>query len=280
VLWAAIRIELPGRSADFRCTFLHSACKAGEARALESQRKDSSNMKRITHFIAASALAWLLFAPIASAQLFISGKVFGEFAPLNPGDRGFDYTTITNTPSGSLFASGAEYLGGGQTSLNFSHQLFSAVGHGGTIAVNFLDVFNAPTLVGTTADTASLDLMIDLSLPNLAPFKLTTVVFGIDNTLNIDGNVADLFLFTFSPLKQIQIADTLVSFHTSFPSSFGTFPGQQVAEGSGATTGLITVSFTPIPEPSTYGLVAAALLAVVAGNRRTRRPQAGAPAIT
>ena len=94
---------------------------------------------------------------------------------------------------------------------------------------------------------------------------VSTITFHIDNTPNGSDGVPDLFSVTFAQPAPVHIGDFLVQFHVNV-----TDPVFQVNENSTVQKGDITVTFTPVPEPSTYAAIGAALLVGVITLRRFR----------
>ena len=212
-----------------------------------------------------------LAAPVARAQL-ITGKFWGKFEPLLPGDRGFAFTSITNTPFQSIFRTGQQLHGGGVTTLTFTDRLFSHKGDGDLLGVNFLTLLNAPTLESTTADHAFVDVFMNVPAHGIHNWLLTTLDIGIDNTLNTgSGGIPDLFLIAFTPLNSFTFGTTKVSFSLDFPPGFEVSPGAQIPERHSAKTGELFVHMaSTVPEPSTYAAWGALLLLGLAGYRRVR----------
>jgi hypothetical protein len=212
-----------------------------------------------------------LAAPVARAQL-ITGKFWGKFEPLLPGDRGFGFTSITNTSVQSIFRTGQQFGGGGVTTLTFTDRLFSGKGDGDLLGANFLNLLNAPTRADTAADHAFVDIFMNIPAHGIHNWLLTTLDIGVDNTLNIgSGGIPDLFLISFAPLNSFTFGTTKVSFSLDFPPGFEVSPGAQIPERHSARTGELFVHFaSAIPEPSTYAAWGALLLLSLAGYRRIR----------
>lgn len=222
--------------------------------------------------------ALALTGTVAQAQLLLSGSLTGAFQPLNPGDRGFGYTTITNTSSFTRFSSGQQYQGGGQTFIRLDNKTFANAGDGDILAFEFISIFNSNTLVNTTASYANLDLYMNFSDPDLAPFLLTTLTFDIDNTANVGGgSVPDLFFVSYTPLNSLMIGSSLVSFNLEFPAGYANFPGVSIPERTGARLGLLSLNvteFTPVPEPASFAGAGVVMLGLAGLVRRRRRSPA------
>ncbi len=212
-----------------------------------------------------------LAAPTARAQL-ITGRFWGKFEPLLPGDRGFGFTSITNAPFQSIFRTGQQVGGGGVTTLTETSRSFSGKGNGDLLGANFLTMLNAPTIVSTTADHAFVDIFMNVPAHGIHNWLLTTLDIGIDNTLNTgSGGIPDLFLIAFTPLNSFTFGTTKVSFSLDFPPGFEVSPGAQIPERHSARTGELFVHFaSAVPEPSTYAAWGALLLMGVAGWRKIR----------
>jgi MYXO-CTERM domain-containing protein len=220
----------------------------------------------------------LALASGARAQLTsISGTVHGDFDPLMSGDRGYDYTTVTNTATESWFNTGDPADGGGQTRLRLTDSTFTDVGSGGTLAEDFLWLHNGNEYLGTTADHATFDLKIDLPDLGIVDHTLTTVTVGINNTQNMGADgTPDGYFVTFAPQPaSLDVDNTRLTFHLSFPG-FDVDPGTAIVEHGDGLTGLLTVTFTPIPEPATYGFFGLGVIALATlWRRRHRLPPVG-----
>lgn len=215
----------------------------------------------------------LALAGSAQAQLTgVSGTVYGDFDPLMSGDRGYDYTTVANTATDSWFNTGDPADGGGQTQLRLTDSAFTDVGNGGTLAENFLWLHNGNEYLGTTADHATFDLKIDLPDLGIIDHTLTTVNIGINNTENMGADgTPDSYFVAFAPTPaSIDVGNTRLTFNLSFPG-FDVDPGTAIVEHGDGLTGLLTVNFTPIPEPATYGFFGLGVIAVAAIWRRRHR---------
>jgi hypothetical protein len=213
-------------------------------------------------------------APLAQAQLQISGNTYGVFAnPLLP------YTTVSNGPVTSKFSSGVAYRPYAPwhdtpTSITFKGSSFTDVPENTLFQVGSFTFKNGITKLHTTASSALMDLYINVSTLGISHYKLATFNFGIDNTDN-NGvqNIPDLFNISWPALNNVNMGgDYLITFtlFASDPSFFSNL-GKQIGENHSAGL-VLDMKFTPVPEPSTYALAGAAVLAGVILLRRKARP--------
>jgi hypothetical protein len=226
----------------------------------------------LRNLLAASALSLSSLVPALQAQLELSGTASGAFS-----DPGSAFTQVTNGPVVSLFESGVPYRPDAPyfdavTSIRYTGSSFANVGEGEQLDLGLLNITNGITLLGTTAKTAKMDLYLHLPADGITNFKLTTLLFSIDTTANQGGLVPDLFLIGHSDVNSLNVGGRKVSFDLNLTNpAFATGDGASIREGQSATDGLYaTLHFSPIPEPSTYALFGAALLAGVALWRRSR----------
>jgi len=199
----------------------------------------------------------------------LSGSTAGYFQGVSSGS-----TVITKTLDGSI----ASYLTGLhaagtllKSGVSFAATDFSNLQSGDSFALD-ITYYNARTKIGTSSTTALFDLFLDLSGPALAPFKLTTIAFGIDATVNQgSGGVPDVFTASFTQPAKVKVGDQWLKFVISDLPDF-----KQVAEDTFAQVANIKVTyFSPVPEPATYGLIASLGLLGVAACRRFRGAQGG-----
>lgn len=220
-------------------------------------------MKSTLKCIGGLALGLACLAGTARAELVLSGSTAGFFQGTSSG-----FTEITNTPDGSFasFLTGVPIFGSFQSGVVFESADFAGVQSGDTFAFGMLSYYNGRTLIGTSSAEAMFDFYLDLDMPDMDPLLLTTITFGIDATINVPGSAApDLFTASFTQPPSLLIGDTLVKFKINdLPVS------AEVREGTVVDLGNITVTFTPVPEPSTYGAIAAAALLGLVGYRRLR----------
>jgi len=191
----------------------------------------------------------------------ISGNLTGEFTD-TPGT----HDTIFNAADGSeaWLRSGVPETGDDlQTEIAFTQKDFANVG-GGLVADNIFQVTNGRTLLGSTATAAHFDLTLNLTGPEAYSSLLTSIAFTIENTPNGDGNVDDIYGISWSAIEPFVYADHLVQFTFVAPDSF------VLPENESTSIGELYVTFTPVPEPSTYAAFGAALLVGVIGYRRLR----------
>lgn len=214
-------------------------------------------------YIAALCVAAML-VPLTQAQLLLSGNISGEFTD-TPGPN----DTIYNAPDGSSawFRSGIpENTGDKQTSVEFAQQTFTDIGPG-LVATDIFTVTNGRTLLLSTATEAHFDLHLQLTAPESHNLLLTSIPFTIVNTPNGPGSVDDVYSITSSPIAPFKVSDYLVQFEFSAPENFSIDENQSLAVGE------LRVSFTPVPEPSTYAAVGATFLLGIVGYRTMRRRQ-------
>lgn len=213
--------------------------------------------------------AGLLLIPLAHAQLLLTGNITGAFTD-TPGPN----DTINNAPDGSAasFWSGIpEGPADLQTSIEFAQQSFTNIGPG-LVASDIFNVTNGRTLLLSTATAAHFDLHLELTAPEAHNRLLTSIPFTILNTPNGPGSVDDVYWISSSPIAPFQVDDYLVQFEFVAPASFS------LDENTSAPVGELWVSFTPVPEPSTYAAFGAVLLVGIIGYRSIRRRSAATPA--
>lgn len=227
-----------------------------------------------TRFAQAAALAVLL-ATAAHAQLLLTGRVTGSFT-----DTAGPNDTVYNASDGSYsyFASGIpEHSSDKQTEIQFWQKSFTDQGPG-LVADNIFTVTNGRTLLHSTATAAHFSLWVDITSPESHSGQLTAIPFTIENTPNgADPNsVNDNYTISASPISPFVIDGYRVQFTFDAPPSF------TIAENSSAQVGSLSVTFTPVPEPATYGAIGAAVLLGLIGfrmiNRRKATPIAAAAA--
>lgn len=223
----------------------------------------------VKSLVSLSALALtVLISPIAHAQL-ISGSTHGVFelpAPAN--------TTIVNGPVISTFASGIPYrFSDTKTSITFTGQTFLNKGDGDFLNLGLIKIKNGITLLGTTATAATMDLYLNIPTEGIMNFKLTTLLFGLDNTSNNGSqNIPDLFFIGYTDPATLHLDSGLMFFDIGFTvPSYNTEPGHPIAENKFGTTGIYAeLAFVPVPEASTYALFAAVGLIGMTAFRRLR----------
>lgn len=214
----------------------------------------------------AAALGLALTFSAAHAQLMLSGHTTGSFVDLTE-----ENTTVTNGADGSWanFQTGIPMRGSTQSRIEFTNSEFTNVTSGQPIQVGLFSITNGDTQLGSGAPTALFNLGVNLTTPEARELALTQLTFHIDHTPNRPDAVPDTFSATFAQPSAVKVGDTLVQFHVNFdPAEF------QIAENATVQRGDVTVSFTPVPEPSTYAAFGAALLLGVIAYRRYRGEKA------
>jgi hypothetical protein len=223
--------------------------------------------------VALSALGLAAALPSARAQLALSGNAYGTFV-----DPGLAFTSVSNGPVVSLFASGVPYRPQGpyfdtKTSITFTGTNFSLVGDGGQMDLGTIKIKNGITKLGTTAHWAAMDLFLDLPSQGITSLKLTTLLFTIDSTSN-NGllNVPDLFLVGHTAVSSLMLGGRTATFDLQLTKpNFAAGSGASISENSADTFGLFAdLHFSPVPEASTYALWAGVLLVGLVGLRRVR----------
>jgi hypothetical protein len=227
------------------------------------------------NYITRSLIAGLGLAVAATTGYSqLTGKVYADWDSPMLGDRGFSHTSITNTPTDSQFITGQAADASGPTKLTLLDSSFTNVGSGGVLAQDFLLIHNGYNKIGTTADHATADLMIDLPSLGVMGHYLTTLTVGINNTENLGTGTDDQYFVSFAPApSHLDVGNMRIWFSLSFPG-FDVAPGTAIAERGDGMTGLLTVRFTPIPEPSTYALMGASVLGLVILLRQRRKSTA------
>ena len=204
----------------------------------------------------------MLLSSVANAQLLLSGHTTGSFDDLSE-----DNTTVTNSPDGTWarFATGIPTEGSTQSTIEFQNVDFTDVGSGEPIQIGLFDITNGVTELGSGAHTARFNVGLELTSPEAQSVAVSSILFHIDHTPNLPGAIPDTFSVSFDQPAPVKVQDTLVQFHVNVdPADF------QLAENATTQKGDITVTFTPVPEPSTYALGGAALLTGLVAWRRFR----------
>lgn len=216
--------------------------------------------------LAASALGLAAALPSAHAQLPAGTSRSAFTDPVLP------FTSVINNTDTSLFQSGVPSKPAHtQTSIEFSAASFGEVINGQVDLGNLL-ITNGRTLGGTTASWASMDVYLNLPEEGIVDFKLTTLTFAIDNTENNGSLVPDLFLVDIGETNTLMVGGRKIAFDVQLTNpAFALGSGATIDESSSASFGLFAnVSFTPVPEPSTYALWGATLLVGLIAFRRFR----------
>lgn len=236
--------------------------------AADSRKHMNSFLKSL---IAVTALAAAIAVPSTHAQLLLTGSTYGEFI-----DPGLAHTTVSNGAVVSVFESGVPYRPNKpyfdtKTSIKFTGSSFLDIGDGDILDLGLLKIVNGVTKLHTTASTAAMDLYLDLPINGVSDFKLTTLLFSIDNTSNNGTkNIPDLFYVGHTEVNTFTSAGRTVTLDLQFTNpalSIGS--GASISESSFALDGIYAmVHFSPVPEASTYALWGAALLLGVVAFRR------------
>jgi hypothetical protein len=214
---------------------------------------------------ARAAIAAALLATAAHAQLMIDGKLTGEFTnSAGPNDEVF------NAPDGSSawFKSGIPYTDDSvPTLIEFTQKDFSGVTSGGLVADDIFQVTNGRNVGGSTASSAQFDLWITLTAPEAHTSLLSPISFQIVNTENVGGLIDDQYGISSSSIAPFVYAGHWVKFNFVAPDFFTVHENQTTSVGS------LYVTFTPVPEPSTYAAFGALLAVGLIGFRAYRRRQ-------
>ena len=216
--------------------------------------------------LAALTLGLALTCTVANAQLLLSGHTTGSFDDLAEAN-----TTVSNAPDGSwaTFHTGIPVMGSTQSKIEFTNVAFNNVGSGEPIQVGLFSITNGMTAIGSGAPIARFNVGLQLTSPGWQTVAISTINFHIDHTPNLpNSGIPDTFAVSFGQPAPLLIQDFLVQFHVNVdPLEF------QIAENATIQKGDITVSFTPVPEPSTYAAWGAALLVGFVAYRRVRGGQ-------
>ena len=222
--------------------------------------------------LSALALGLALTCTVANAQLLLSGYTTGSFDDLAEAN-----TTVTNAADGSSasYKTGIPVSGSTQSMIEFANVNFANVGYGDPIQVGLFTITNGMTQIGSGAPVARFNVGLQLTSPEMQTVAISTINFHIDHTVNLPGSrIPDVFAVSFAQPAPIMVADFLVQFHVNVdPQIFRVDEDETIQKGD------ITVTFTPVPEPSTYAAWGAALLVGFVAYRRVRggQDQAVAP---
>jgi hypothetical protein len=214
-----------------------------------------------TLLAAASGLA--LVCSMANAQLMLSGHTTGSFVNL-----GEPHTTVTNAPDGSWaqFHTGVPVAGSTQTKIDFTNATFTNVDSGDPIQVGIFKIKNGTTRIGTGAHTAQFNIGLQLTSPEMMALAVSTITFNIAHTVNHGpGGTPDQYSVSFGQPAAVNINGYKVQFHVDLEP-----PVFVVPENATVTKGDIFVTFSAVPEPSTYAIWAAGLLIGFVAIRRIR----------
>lgn len=220
--------------------------------------------------LSALALGLALACTGANAQLLLSGSTTGSFDDLAEAN-----TTVMNSADGSMakYRTGIAAMGSTQSKIEFTNVAFNNVASGEPIQIGLFTITNGMTLIGSGAPSARFNIGVKLTSPVAEMVAVSVINFHIDHTPNMAGSIPDTFGVSFMQPSPVLINNTLVQFHVSVdPLEF------QVAENATIRKGDITVTFTPVPEPSTYAAWGAALLVGFVAYRRVRGGQTDAVA--
>jgi hypothetical protein len=197
-------------------------------------------------------VATTLAGPAAHAQLLLSGNVTGMFT-----DSSSANTTVYNAPDNSYnsFESGIPYYGGDPaTTIEFWKQSFTDIGPG-LVADDLFKVTNGLNERNSTAGAAHFNLTLNLTDPE-ASNHLLAIPFTITNTKDEPyAPVDDAYTLSAGSIAPFVVDGYRVQFTFNAPHSF------TVSERDSAYVGSLWVTFTPVPEASTFALAGAALLA-------------------
>jgi hypothetical protein len=235
----------------------------------------------IKFFLAVATFGVAVALPSAHAQLLLTGSTYGEFV-----DPGLAHTTVTNGPVTSLFESGVPFRPKApffdtKTSIKYTASSFADIGDGDILDLGLLKIVNGVTKLKTTAGTAEMGLYLNLSGNGIPPFKLTSLLFSIDNTSNNGtSNIPDLFFVGHTVVSPFKAEGRTVTLDLQFTNpALSVGSGAAIGEGKFALDGIYAVvHFSPVPEASTFALWGAALLLGVAVLRRGRTISASAQA--
>lgn len=229
--------------------------------------------------LAIATLGVAVALPSTHAQLLLTGSTYGEFV-----DPGLAHTTVSNGAVVSAFQSGVPFRPNApyfdtKTSITYTGSSFADIGDGDILDLGLLKIVNGVTKLKTTAGSASMDLYLDLA--ELAPFKLTTLSFSIDNTSNNGvSNIPDLFYVGHTLVNPFKVDGRTVTLDLQFTNpALSVGSGAAIGEGMFALDGIYAiVHFSPVPEASTYALWGAVLLVGAVLVRRNRSTSAAAAA--
>jgi hypothetical protein len=216
---------------------------------------------RLLSLIPTAAIGLAFLGSTARADLVLSGETTGSFV-----DMGQPNTTVVNNPGAdtALWESGIpEPPSTLQTSILFQGQDFTDVTSGEAIDVGLFTIHNGIDELHSTADTAVFNLGLALTSPSSSDVALTTFTFDINNTPNNPSLKPDQYGVTFTEPGPEVIDGNLVQFNVVFSP-----PIISVGEGMTTTRGDVFVTFTPVPEPSTYALWGALLVGGIIVYRR------------
>jgi hypothetical protein len=205
----------------------------------------------------ASALIALLGANVASAQLFMSGSFAGP-TPAN--------SIISNTANSDAFSTGVSQ--GQPPAAGRNAVRVNATNPNSPVAF----VPAAPIAMGNlvysnrsnhSAQAFSTAYNLTLNFTGGVSVVLNPIVFALDTTAP-GGLGNDQFGAVSGQFGQVTVAGDVYDYFISGLSS--TF----IAEGTATSAPVaLFITFTPIPEPSTYGLIGAAgLIGLVVYRRR------------
>jgi MYXO-CTERM domain-containing protein len=232
-------------------------------------------MQICTRTLSALVLTAGLLAPVAHAQLRLSGYTTGSFDDLSEAN-----TTVTNAAdhSAASFATGIPVEGSTQSKITFKNATFTNVGSGEPIQTGLFTITNGMTQIGSGAPTARFNLGLHLTSPGNQDIAINTITFHIDHTPNLPDAIPDVFSVSFNQPEPVKLQNTLVRFHVDVSPLDFKVPENATVQKGDIRVSFSPVSFTPVPEPSTYAAWGAAVLLGLTGLRQYRRRRSTAPA--